>query len=120
MITLHLDTEQAELILITLRASHAIMGARLRRADPEGIISASQELELRKIMQIEGQMAVGAVSEWADLLPIEQQEFMTFCRTLVTTNDQDTQAGAYAHMVSFCTTHRAENPAMAEPLNAAR
>lgn len=111
MITLNLDDEQAAMAVEAIESGMRMLDFRLRRADPDGIISASQKLQQSKLDQIKHQIRLGPVSEWEDLSKEDRQQFRQYCRMLADAKNADLLAGGYAQMVAFVTSRRAPHKA---------
>lgn len=112
MITLHLDDEQAAMTVEAVESGMRMLDFRLRRADPDGIISASQKLQQAKLDQIKHQMKLGPMSEWEDLSKDERKQFLDYCKLLATAKNADLLAGGYSQMVAFVTSRRAPHKAI--------
>lgn len=62
-----LDTEQEECLLLGLQTAQGFLRARIRRADPEGLLSQSFELQALKLDQVRYALAQPPLATWAKL-----------------------------------------------------
>lgn len=80
---LALDSEQMDIIRESLRIPQAFLSFRLRRADPEGILSDTFNLQRNKIRNIEAQAELGPLPNWQQLPKGRQDDLIRYMEELI-------------------------------------
>ena len=106
MYFLLLDAEQAGMLLDAAHAAEAILSHRQGRADPDGIVTKSMDLQKRKLVQVMAQLDLPVEPNFY-ALPVEQQEkFIRDCQAIGTTSNPDERATIYRAIFASYLSHR--------------
>lgn len=117
MYLIDLDSEQREIIVAAMEAGNIILGARLRRADPDGIISNSTILQANKLEQLKQQLAEGPLAQWKHLPDEIRDQWIMLLPAEAATWPDDLCAATYDLMLAFMLHQRQppETPHLESP-----
>lgn len=94
----YLDTEQAELLIGSATMLQMALQARVKRADPEKIISNSLVLQANKLESVIAQLAQPDPPTWRELTEEEQTSFLALCSLMVKAKSYEIQTSLYDHL----------------------
>jgi len=94
-----LDTEQAAMVKEGADVISRMMGFRLERADPDGIISASRKLQARKLEQAMSQLAMPVLPDWHTLKGARRDKIKRAARALIESDDPSITASAFTKIL---------------------
>lgn len=109
-VVLFLDSEQAALVRAGVEAIDAVLHARIIRADPEGLISATAKLQTTKITELHNQLGRTRPATWADLPPDTVAQIKRMAQVLSDLDQQQHHAQAWERLQALVLSARAPIP----------
>lgn len=95
MPSLYLDSEQADLIEAACAMLEAALTARVKRADPEKVISNSLQLQAHKLSTVRAQLAAGEPPPWHALNESLKSRALALMSDLAQGKDQTSKEHAW-------------------------
>lgn len=101
------DDEGAQVIEIAAHSALAFLQVRSARADPEGVVSGSYNVQAGKLRSVLAELDRGAVRQWADLNDAERAAVERAAALIVNAESLDHQAQGYREIFAAIMSYRA-------------
>lgn len=109
-----LDDEQGDLLAAGFAAIDAVLAARILRADPDRIVSASLELQRNKVAAVNYQLRIGPLPRWLDLEEPERARMVDLLDIAMNAENDQSRGAVFDALVGFLLECRKVGPAKAE------
>lgn len=97
---LALDTEQMEMLRISLLIPQAFLTARKERVDPEGMLTGAHEVQAGKITNLLSQAWRGPIPTFDKLSGPQRKTVLALAKTLAEAKEDHTRIVALDQMIS--------------------
>lgn len=118
---LKVDSEAAELTVTAVEMLRAALSARVRRADPQQVISNSLTLQANKLESVTAQLLGGEPPTWAEMSTPMQQQVVRLAQQLAMNKDPAHRAAILEMLREILTATETPNGqlSLAAPLQGA-
>lgn len=103
---LHLDEEQASMLVDAAACSIAFLEHRSKRIDPNGLLSAAAELQANKMLNIKAQLEEPAIPTWTGMHPMSRTSILNLCNLLITIDEPDELDHIWSKLMSAVVASR--------------
>lgn len=115
---LHLDEEEAQIMLTAADAANAIISARAKRVDPDGALGRSLGMSETKLKRVRSQLQNPYNLDWDELTDKQRDEIFVAAEHLLSCDHELEQAACYSKLVAMMLQsgqkHEADNRTRAE------
>lgn len=109
-----MDDEGRDLLEAAGEMAHAALAARVRRRDPDEILSKSLNMSKLKTEMILNQLRQPPLAKWSELSPAEQEQFRIYMTLDTADFDAKDWEALFSSIRSLC-LRRAPGPALEDP-----
>lgn len=110
---LKVDSEAAELAVVGIEMLQAALSARVRRADPQGLISDSLQLQANKLESVVAQMLAPEPPEWDEMSEAAQKRAVLLALNFASNKSPGHRAALFGMLREMLTASDLEHAPLA-------